>query len=117
MFLYTFDQRKQSESCNVWSSALTYITVDNIGIQGLSNDCHKNNYITVDNIGIQGLSNDCHKNNLQTTTFINTAAVGLFKHRYVWQLHLQLPVHSVSITTNLVCSNPAQKRCTRYNIM
>jgi hypothetical protein len=35
----------------------------------------------------------------------------------VWQLDLQLPMQSVPITTNIVSSNPAQARCTRYNIM
>ena len=35
----------------------------------------------------------------------------------VWQLDLQLPMQSVSITTNVVSSNPAQGRCTRYNIL
>jgi hypothetical protein len=29
----------------------------------------------------------------------------------------QLPVQSVPITTNVVSSNPAQARCTRYSIM
>jgi hypothetical protein len=32
-------------------------------------------------------------------------------------LDLQLPMQSVSITTNVVSSNPAQVRCTRYNII
>jgi hypothetical protein len=31
-------------------------------------------------------------------------------------LDLQLPMHSVPITTNVVSANPAQARCTRYNI-
>jgi len=35
----------------------------------------------------------------------------------VWLLHLQLPVQSVPITTEVVSSNPAQARCTRCNIM
>jgi hypothetical protein len=30
---------------------------------------------------------------------------------------VQLPVQSVPITTNVVSSNPAKARCTRYNIM
>jgi hypothetical protein len=30
----------------------------------------------------------------------------------IWKLDLQLPVHSVPITTNVVSSNPAQARCT-----
>jgi len=30
---------------------------------------------------------------------------------------LQLPMQSVHITTNVVRSNSAQARCTRYNIM
>ena len=34
----------------------------------------------------------------------------------VRQLDLQLPMQSVSITTNVVSSNPDQARCTRYNI-
>ena len=34
-----------------------------------------------------------------------------------WLLDIQLPVQSVSITTKVVRSNPAQARCTRYNIM
>ena len=32
-------------------------------------------------------------------------------------LDLQLPMQSVPITTNVVSSNPAQVRCTRYNII
>jgi len=35
----------------------------------------------------------------------------------VWLLDLQLPLESVPITTNVVSSNHAQTRCTRYNIM
>jgi hypothetical protein len=35
----------------------------------------------------------------------------------VWYLDLQLPVQSVPITTNVVSSNPAQAKCTRYNIL
>jgi hypothetical protein len=37
----------------------------------------------------------------------------------VWLSHLQLelPVQSVPITTKVVGSNPAQTRCTRYNIV
>jgi hypothetical protein len=35
----------------------------------------------------------------------------------VWLLDLQLPVQSVPITINVVCSNPAQAMCTQYNIM
>ena len=34
-----------------------------------------------------------------------------------WLLDIQLPVQSVPITTKVVRSNPAQARCTRYNIM
>ena len=33
----------------------------------------------------------------------------------VWSLDLQLHVHSVSIHSNVVSSNAAQARCTRYN--
>ena len=32
-------------------------------------------------------------------------------------MDLQLPVQLVPITTNVVSSNPAQMRCTQYNIM
>ena len=32
-------------------------------------------------------------------------------------VHVQLPVQSVPITTNIMSSNPAQVRSTRYNIM
>ena len=32
-------------------------------------------------------------------------------------LDLQLPVESVPITYTVVSSNPAQAKCTRYNIM
>jgi hypothetical protein len=32
-------------------------------------------------------------------------------------MDLQLPMPSVPITTEVVSSNPAQARCTRYNIM
>ena len=35
----------------------------------------------------------------------------------VWQLDLQLTMQSVPITTKVVSLNPAQTRCTRYNIM
>jgi len=35
----------------------------------------------------------------------------------VWLLDLQLPMQSVPIATNVVSSNPAQMRCTLYNIM
>jgi hypothetical protein len=35
----------------------------------------------------------------------------------VWYLDLQLPMQSVPITTEVVSSNPAQMRCTQYNIM
>ena len=34
-----------------------------------------------------------------------------------WLLDLQLPMQSVSITTNVVSLNPAQARFTRYNII
>jgi hypothetical protein len=30
---------------------------------------------------------------------------------------LQLPMQSVPVTTNIVSSNPAQVKCTQYNIM
>ena len=33
----------------------------------------------------------------------------------VWSLDLQLPMQSVPITTNVVSTNPAQVRCTRYS--
>ena len=36
---------------------------------------------------------------------------------YLFQFDLQLPMHSVPIITNVVSSNPAQARCTWYNIM
>jgi hypothetical protein len=35
----------------------------------------------------------------------------------VRQLDLKLAMQSVPITTNVVSSNPAQVRCSRYNIM
>ena len=35
----------------------------------------------------------------------------------IWQLDLQLPMHSVPINANVVSSNPAQAKCTRCNIM
>jgi len=35
----------------------------------------------------------------------------------VWYLDLQLPMQSVPITNNVVSSNSAYVRCTRYNIM
>jgi hypothetical protein len=35
----------------------------------------------------------------------------------VWWLDLQLPMHSVPITTNGVSSNSTQAKCTGYNIM
>jgi hypothetical protein len=35
----------------------------------------------------------------------------------VWSLDLWLPIQSVHITTKDVSSNPAQTRCTRFNIM
>ena len=36
---------------------------------------------------------------------------------YIILLALELSMQSVPITTNVVSSNPAQARCTRYNIM
>jgi len=36
---------------------------------------------------------------------------------FVWYLDFQLPMQSVPITIAVVSSNPAQERCTRYNIM
>jgi hypothetical protein len=36
---------------------------------------------------------------------------------FVWLLDLQLPMKSEPITTNVVSLNPAQERCTRYNIL
>ena len=35
----------------------------------------------------------------------------------VWLLALQVPMQTVPITTNVVSLNPAQAKCTRYNIM
>jgi len=35
----------------------------------------------------------------------------------VWQLDLHLPMQLVPITNNVGSSNPAQERCTGYNIM
>ena len=35
----------------------------------------------------------------------------------VWKSDLQLPMQSVPTTNNVVSSNPAQARCTRYNIL
>jgi len=35
----------------------------------------------------------------------------------VWQLTLQLPMQSVPVTTEVQSLNPAQTRCTWYNIM
>jgi len=35
----------------------------------------------------------------------------------VWGLDLQLPMHSVPITTNGASSNSTQAKCTGYNIM
>ena len=34
----------------------------------------------------------------------------------VWKLDLQLHMQSLPITTNVMSSNPAQARCTRYNM-
>jgi len=34
-----------------------------------------------------------------------------------WLLGLQLPMPTLPITTEVVSSNPAQARCTRYNII
>ena len=36
---------------------------------------------------------------------------------FVQLLDLYLPMQSVHITSSVVSSNPAQARCTRYNIM
>ena len=47
-----------------------------------------------------------------TTTTLQAAVVMI-----VWQLDFQLHVQLVPITTKVVSSNPAQVRCTRYNIM
>ena len=38
-------------------------------------------------------------------------------HDRIWQLNLQLHMQLVPITTKVVSSDPAQARCTRYNIM
>ena len=35
----------------------------------------------------------------------------------VWKSDLQLPMQSVPTTNNVVSSNPAQARCTRYYIL
>jgi hypothetical protein len=35
----------------------------------------------------------------------------------VWLLGLQLPMHSVPITTDVVSSNPTEVGCTQYNVM
>ena len=35
----------------------------------------------------------------------------------IWYLDLQIPMQSMPITTNVVSSNSAEKRCTRYNII
>ena len=52
-------------------------------------------------------------NNLIIYLLTNEAFVVMI----VWQLDLQLPMQSVLITTNVMSSNPAQMRCTRYHIM
>ena len=51
--------------------------------------------------------------------YINTLPVGEggIVVVIVWQLDLQLPMQSVTITTNVVSSNPAHARCAGYNIM
>jgi hypothetical protein len=49
----------------------------------------------------------------RTTIIILEAVVVVI----IWLLDLQLPVQSVPITTNVVSLNPAQTKCTRYNIM
>jgi hypothetical protein len=35
----------------------------------------------------------------------------------IWYLDLQIPMQSMPITTNVVSSNSAEERCTRYNII
>ena len=45
--------------------------------------------------------------------YVNVGGANVF----AWSLDLQLPMQSVPITTNVLSSNPAQTRCTRYNIM
>ena len=47
------------------------------------------------------------------TLYCTGAAVDVIE----WSLDLKLPMQSVPITTNVVNSNPAQVRCTRYIIM
>ena len=38
--------------------------------------------------------------------------------KYLWRILESLcRVYAITITTNVVSSNPAQARCTRYNIM
>jgi hypothetical protein len=48
----------------------------------------------------------------QTQTFMGAVMVVT-----IWYLDIQLPVQSLPITTNVVNLNPANGRCTRYNIM
>jgi hypothetical protein len=48
----------------------------------------------------------------QTQTFMGAVMVMI-----IWYLDIQLPVQSLPITTNVVNLNPANGRCTRYNIM
>ena len=48
-----------------------------------------------------------------TSTYLYGAVVVMI----VWLLDLQLPMQLVPITTNVMSSNPAQKNCTRNNIM
>jgi hypothetical protein len=43
--------------------------------------------------------------------------IGFIVVLIIWYLDLQLPVQSVPIATKVVILNPAQARCTRYNIM
>ena len=63
----------------------------------------------------------CLKNVLYLTMDNDVTAYRMAKRAVVvvniWWLDLQLPMHSVPITTNVVSSNPAHAKCTRYNAM
>ena len=64
---------------------------------------------------------NCLKNVLYLTMDNDVTAYRMAKRAVVvvniWWLDLQLPMHSVPITTNVVSSNPAHAKCTRYNAM
>jgi len=68
-----------------------------------------------DNIGSFSINYITTLNIYRTCFFL--ISIGVVLVVIIWKLDLQLPMQSVPITNNVVSSNPAKTRCTRYNIM